>query len=243
MEQTGLSPIWKAIQTQGLHSPDVTWPGWAVSGLVLLFALLWACFGKRILPWLALVQGALLGIAAGFWSGLALETARAEGRLSLDIWLDVPGQLRLSLYGVVGALLGGLLLGLVGRALSRVFFFLGGGAAASLALVLALRLFRASVDQPLLLVILFLILTGVVAIWLSYRHPAVFTGVWGGLWAAVALVWPMTRLFARVGGPLWLPYLSAVGLGILVAIAGTALQLDKEAERQNMRSYQQEVGP
>jgi hypothetical protein len=236
MVETGLSPILTEGMTQFAHTLHATWIGWALSGLLIVLCVLWAFVGKRAFAWLTRIQGALLGLVVGLWSGLALETAKAEGEMTLALWLDVPGQLRLSLLGLAGALLGGLLLGVLGRPLARLSFLLGGGAFASLLLVLLLRLFRIPLANPLLLVLFVFLVAGALALLSSFRHPAVFTGIWGGLCAALALVWPMMRLFVRIGGPSWLPWLSAMGVGILIAIAGTALQLDKEAERQNMRS-------
>jgi hypothetical protein len=86
-------------------------------------------------------------------------------------------------------------------------------------------------------VLLVFVLTGVAALLLSLRFLPAFTGIWGGLGAAISLAWPLSGLFVHVGGPSWLPFLTAGGLGVLLGIAGTALQLDREAERQNLRTY------
>ena len=129
---------------------------------------------------------------------------------------------------LAGLLACGLLCGLSGRFWSRFFFFAAGAAAGGGLLSLGLRLLGQPLRQPLPLLILSGLLAGGAALWLSYRHPVPFTGVWGGLNAATGLVWPMLRLFAFIGGPPWLPLLAAGGLGTLLAIAGTAWQADRQ---------------
>jgi hypothetical protein len=237
MVSLALPSIWEQLVTgmDRVQAPD--WLGWAVSGVVLLFSVLWALFGKRAFSVLAIAQGAFVGGAMGFSIGLVMETLQHADRMALPRWQSLFGPLRLSAAGIAGAVLGAVLLAFAGRVLARIVFFVGGGMVGSVLCLLLVWGIRGTAGIPWFVVLLVFVLTGVAALLLSLRYPPAFTGIWGGLGAAVALVWPMTRLFVHVGGPPWLPVLTAVGLGALLGIAGTALQLDREAERQNLRTY------
>lgn len=243
MAQLASQPLWEQVVLRPEGNADTAWIAWTVCGMGFVLSLMWAFFGSRWLRVLATVQGALFGLGAGYWIGMAMEEALATGNMTLAQWLDVPGSLRVTLSGIIGSLLCGLLFGLLGRVLVRVQVFAVGGLMGSLLVLLLLRLFGVPVQQPLPAVLAALLVTGTLAILLFIRFPAVATGILGGIGIALALTWPMLQLFVHVGGPAWLPLLSSGGLGILAAIAGTALQLDKEAEKQNLKSYQQEVVP
>lgn len=238
MGPLALPSIFEQIMSQLNDSEPAAWTGWMASGVALVFSVLWAFFGKRAVRWLSIVQGALTGLALGGWVGLAMEGAREAGGVKMTVWLGVPAPFHLSTWGILGALVGALLFGLLGRVLIRVVFFISGGLSGSLLLMCALQWLRGTPDHPWLIVLIFFLLTGAGALFLSLRYLAGFTGIWGGLCVALSLAWPMAKVFVHVGGPAWLPYLTAGGFGVLAAIAGTALQLDKEAEQQNLKTYQ-----
>ena len=243
MAQLASQPLWEQVVLRPEGSADIAWIAWTVCGMGFVLSLMWAFFGNRGMRVLATVQGALFGLVVGYWAGMALDAALATGNMTLAQWLDVPGSLRVSLYGIIGGLLFGLLFGLLGCVLVRVQVFMVGGLMGSLLVLLLLRLFGVPAAQPLPVVMAALLVAGTLSVLLFIRFPAFATGILGGLGIAMALTWPMLQLFVHVGGPAWLPLLSSGGLGILAAIAGTALQLDKEAEKQNLKSYQQEVVP
>lgn len=238
MGPLALPSIIEQIMSQLNDSEPAAWTGWVASGVALVFSVLWAFFGRRAVRWLSIAQGALTGFALGGWIGLAIEGAREAGGMKMTIWLGVPAQLHLSTWGILGALVGALLFGLLGRVLIRVVFFISGGLAGGLLLMGVRQWLRGTPDQPWVIVLIVFLLTGTGVLLLSLRYLAGFTGIWGGLCVALSLAWPMVKLFVYVGGPAWLPYLTAGGFGILAAIAGTALQLDKEAEQQNLKTYQ-----
>ena len=241
-QQASLS-LWEQATRQAGGGGGSSWALWAACAVGFVLSLLWAFIGCRGLRVLAIVQGALLGLAIGYWTGMAVEEALAAGSFTPALWLEVAGNLHMAPSGVIGALACGLLFALIGRVLLRVQFFLVGGFAGSLLLLLMLRLIGAPVRNPLPVAVAALLVAGTVVVLLSVRYPVVATGILGGVGMALALTWPMLRLFVHVGGPAWLPYLSSGGLGVLATIAGTALQMDKEAEKQNLKSYQKEVVP
>jgi hypothetical protein len=145
MVSLALPSIWEQLVTGMDRVQAPVWLGWALSGVVLLFFVLWALFGKRAFSVLAIAQGAFVGGTMGFAVGLVMETLQHVARTEMTRWQSVFGPLRLSASGIIGAVLGAVLLAFAGRMLARIVFSSG---AAWLAVCCACFWFGASVEQP-----------------------------------------------------------------------------------------------
>ncbi len=228
MQITGNSAMADRLQDlQSWLAPLGSFP-WIAAAILIALSCAWAFGGRRGFKFISHFQGALFGLCAGALCGAVIEHVIAGGSFDVRDLLLTHDTLRAGSGFLAGLLAGGLLGGFAGRFLSRFFFFAAGAVAGGGLLSLLLRLLGQPLRQPLPLIVLSGLLAGVAVLWISYRQLVPFTGIWGGLTAAAGLVWPMLRLFVIIGGPPWLPLLAAGGLGILLAIAGTAWQADRQ---------------
>ena len=171
-----------------------------------------------------LLQGLLAGLTPLGWIPWAVTAVLVV--LSF-VWAFAGNRGCKAISHGQGALIG-LVPGMWGRFWSRLLFFAAGAAVGGGMVAGAILLLHEPLLQRLLPVLVLGIAAGGATLWLSFRHPVPFTGIWGGLIAALGLIWPMLHLFAIVGGPSWLPLLASGGLGALIAIAGTAWQADRQ---------------
>ena len=204
------------------------WIPWAVTAVLVVLSFVWAFAGNRGCKAISHGQGALIGLVPGMWGGAVMERAMAAGHMDFESLLFGPGELKFGIGALAGLVAGGLLFGFTGRFWSRLLFFAAGAAVGGGMVAGAILLLHEPLLQRLLPVLVLGIAAGGATLWLSFRHPVPFTGIWGGLIAALGLIWPMLHLFAIVGGPSWLPLLASGGLGALIAIAGTAWQADRQ---------------
>ncbi len=205
---------------------QLAWLPWGISAIVAVLAVFWAFAGQRRFKLLGVLQGVLVGGSLGYWSGTAIQSAISAGKLTVDVWFGVFDSLSFGVGSAVGIVLGALLFALLGNFWSRFFFFLAGGALGAGLVVLLLRLLPMTLSNPLIAVILFFLISAGFVLFLSFRYRVACTGVWGGFLFSTALVYPLLKLFALIGGPVWLPLLSCTGLGLILAIAGIAFQMD-----------------
>lgn len=216
------------------------WMFWVLSAVLIAVGCCWGFFGRRRYMAISLVQGIVFGAFAGIWCGTAIEDAIAAGGMTGAIFLGALSQIRICIGAGIGLVIGSLLFALLGRFWSRFFFCTGGGFLGMLVTIGCIRLFSLNMANPLLLVLVMLIAAGALSLWLSYRFPLAFTGIWGGFVFAVGLLYPVFRLFAFIGGPSWLPILAAGGMGVILSVAGISIQTDQQALETQKPQYTKE---
>lgn len=217
-----------------------TWVLWVLSAVMAAAGCCWGFLGKRGYGVISLVQGFVFGALTGIWCGTAIEDAIAAGGMTAAVFADALAQIRVGVGAAVGLVAGGLLFALLGRFWSRFFFLMGGGLFGMLLTIGFIRVFRLNMENPLLLVLAMLVATAVLSLWLSYRFPLQYTGIWGGFSFASGLMYPAICLFAFIGGPSWLPVLAAGGMGVIMAIAGISIQMDRQLVEGQKPHYNQD---
>lgn len=229
----------QGIDPAGLAGMDVAgvlasilpnaWMPWVFSAVLITTGCCWGFLGKRRYKAISLIQGIVFGAFAGIWCGTAVEDAIAAGGMTGAVFLGALSQIRICIGAGIGLVIGSLLFALLGRFWSRFFFFTGGGFLGMVITIGCIRLFSLNMENPLLLVLVMLVSTAALFLWLSYRFPLPFTGIWGGFVFALGLLYPAILLFGFIGGPSWLPILAACGMGVILTIAGISIQTDQQA--------------
>ncbi len=217
---------------------------WILSLVILIFAVAWAFAGARSHRTISLLQGSAFGGVLGTGLGLILPGFFTNGSFSFQKPMEGSFFLTQGLWPLAGFIIGAALFGWTGRFWIRILFW-GFGAAFGMVLFIGLiRIFQPPLQHPILWVLFVAILVSAAVLWASFRFPVVFTGIWGGIWGAAGFFYPTHRLLLLLNSPFWLTFLAAGGLGVLLAIAGTAWQLDHQGKGKNQHdSYRQEVHP
>jgi len=215
---------------------------WIISLGILSIAVAWAFVGARSHRTISLLQGIAFGGGLGLVLGLVLPGLFASGSFSVQGLMDGSAFMFQGFWPVAGLLAGAAFFGLTGRFWSRTLFWSFGAAFGTLVCIGLLRVIRHSLQHPVLWVLFLAILASASALWASFRFPVYFTGIWGGIWGTAGFFYPIFRLLDLLRSPFWLTFLAAGGLGILLAIAGIAWQLDHQGNGKKQHdTYRQEV--